>query len=184
MMTPDGDWYFIRDPAKAQDDDEGANDSDDPNDIEAETDTDSDTASSDSLRPDTFHERNEARTTGSYHIRRFRTLPSDTHLNPLLLAMARAAAHMPQLENMSLISSIRDPNCAGFEIFFHAAGHSSRFDSEPGDVEKARLHWWLGSWRPQDQVLKVWREGREGLIIRFVGWIKVGTSLAIESTVS
>ncbi|KAI4117730.1 MAG: hypothetical protein LQ338_007500 [Usnochroma carphineum] len=170
MTTPDGDWYFIRDPSKPVEDDEGANDSDDHNNAQDESDTDSDTASSDSWRPDTFNERLEARAVGDYPIRAFRTLPSDSHINPLALAMARAAAQMPQLQSMSLTSSMRDPDGAGFELFFHAGSHVSNLDSEPEDANKARLYWVVGSWRPEEEVLKVWREGKEGLRIRFIEW--------------
>ena len=170
MTAPDGAWYFIRDPSKPVDDDEGASDSDDPDDTDPEADTDSDTASSDSSRPDTFNERREARATGDYPIRAFRTLPSDEQINPLLHAMARAATRMPRLESMSLTSTMRDPDGAGFEIYFHAAGQSSKLDSEPGDTDQARLDWVVGSWRPEDEVLKIWQEGREGLRIRFIEW--------------
>ncbi|KAL9605308.1 MAG: hypothetical protein Q9179_001482 [Wetmoreana sp. 5 TL-2023] len=166
MTTPGGDWYFIRDPSKPIGDDEGANDSDEPDPAEEESDTDSDTAaSSDAWRPDTFNERHEARAVGDYPIRNFRTLPSDTYINPLVLTMARAAAHMPQLQSMSLTSSMRDPDGAGFEVYFHAATHVSKLDSEPGDADEARLYWVVGSWRPAEAVLKVWREGKEGLQI-------------------
>ncbi|KAL8730717.1 MAG: hypothetical protein Q9166_003909 [cf. Caloplaca sp. 2 TL-2023] len=170
MTTPGGEWYFIRDPTKPIDEDEGENDSDDPDDADDETDTDSYTASSDSFRPDTFNERREARDVGSYPIRTFRTVPSDAHINPLLLAMARAAAHMPQLQSMSLTTTMRDPDGAGFEIYFHEAGRRNRHDSEPGDAGKARLYWFVGSWRPVDEVLKIWREKREGLLVRFIEW--------------
>ena len=170
MTTPDGAWYFIRDPAKLVDDDEVANDSDDPDDTGPEADTDSDTASSTSSRPDTFSMRREARAAGDYPIRSFRTLPADDHIYPLLLAMARAAARMPQLESMSLTSTIRDPDGAGFEVYFHAAGQSSKLDSEPEDTDQARLYWVVGSWRPEDEVLEIWREGRQRLQIRFIEW--------------
>ncbi|KAL8719186.1 MAG: hypothetical protein Q9225_003787, partial [Loekoesia sp. 1 TL-2023] len=168
MTTPNGHWYFVRDPSKPIEDDEGANDSDVPDDAEDENDTDSDTASSDSWRPDTFNEKQEARAIGDYPIRMFRTLPSDAYINPLVLAMARAAAQMPQLQSMSLTTSMRDPDSAGFELFFHAATHVSNLDSDPEDADKARLYWIVGSWRPDEEVLKVWREGKEGLQIKFI----------------
>lgn len=170
MTTPDGHWYFIRDPSKPIEDDEGANDSDGSDDAKDENDTDPDTASSDSWRPDTFNEKQEARAIGDYPIRIFRTLPSDTYINPLVLAMARAAARMPQLQSMSLTSSMRDPDSAGFALYFHAAAHMSKLDSEPADADEARLYWVVGSWRPEEKVLEAWREGKEGLQIKFIEW--------------
>ncbi|KAL9021107.1 MAG: hypothetical protein Q9185_001646 [Variospora sp. 1 TL-2023] len=176
MTAPDGAWYFVRDPSKPEgDDEEGVNDSDDSDD---EPDTESDTYSdSDSFfdsssvfRPDTFNERREERAAGNYPSRCFRTLPSDTLINPLLLAMARSAACMPKLEEMSLTSTMRDPDGAGFEVRFYAVGHVRHDDLEPGDSDQARLDWSVGAWRPNDEVLDVWREGRDGLLVRFIEW--------------
>ncbi|KAL8686030.1 MAG: hypothetical protein Q9218_007394, partial [Villophora microphyllina] len=143
MTTPGGDWYFIRDPSQPLDDEEGANDSNDPVDAETQEegdeDTVSDATSSDSWHPDIFDERREARAIGNYPIRRFRTHPSDAHMNPLLFAMARAAAQMRDLQSMSLTISMGS-EAAGFEIFFHAANDVSKLDEGPGDADVARLY--------------------------------------------
>lgn len=170
MTTPTGSWYFVRDPSKPIDDDEGTNDSDDDDNDVPDSDSDSSTSSTSSFHPDPFREKAEKRLTGDYPMRTFRTLPSDTHINPLLLAMARATAHMPQLQSMSLTSSIRDPDAAGFEVYFYPVGQAGGLDADAGDVMKARLNWFVGSWRPEEEVLSVWREGKEGLVVRFVEW--------------
>ncbi|KAL8779260.1 MAG: hypothetical protein Q9213_007032 [Squamulea squamosa] len=176
MTTPDGEWYFIRDPTKPIDEDEGAYDSDRFHQSETESDTESDypsdnsfwaPASENSFQPDRFNKRKEARAVGEYPFRTFRTLPSDALINPLLLAMARAAAHMPKLQDMSLKSTLDDPNAAGFAVYFNAAGHPSSLRSQPGDLARARLYWVVGSWRPENGVLKIWSESREGLLIKF-----------------
>ncbi|KAL8933990.1 MAG: hypothetical protein Q9211_005469, partial [Gyalolechia sp. 1 TL-2023] len=166
MTAPDGTWYFQRDPERPEGD-EG--DEDAEAESESESDTDSDPGSYDSFCPDTFHKRREARAIGDYPIRNFRTLPSDAHINPLLLAMARAAAHMPHLEGMTLKSSMRnpDPDGADFEIGFYSVANRGRFPFEPPCEEKARVDWFVGSWRPDDEVLQAWRAGKEGLRIRF-----------------
>ncbi|KAL8916579.1 MAG: hypothetical protein Q9172_006244 [Xanthocarpia lactea] len=178
MATPDGNWYFVRDPSKpidddesadgeeGVDDDESAGDADGPDDIQGEP--DSDASSSSSWRPDTFNERQEDRQVGNSPGRDFRSFPSDTYMNPLVLAIARAAAQMPKLETLSLTSSIRHPDSDGFDILFHAPTHASRFDSEPGNADEARLYWIVGSWRPHEEVLKAWHEAKDALQIKFL----------------
>lgn len=174
MTTPDGDWYFTRDPTKPDDDDYSDDNDDVEGEAEAEADSstedDTSTTSSGSSRPDSFNERNEARAVGDFPIRMFRTLPADSKINPLLLAMARAAAHMPQLQSMSLVSKIRGADGAGFEIYYHAPGQRSHLDSEPGDEEKARLYWAVGKWRPEEEVLRIWRAGRDEMKVQFFEW--------------
>ncbi|KAL9578752.1 MAG: hypothetical protein Q9212_005524 [Teloschistes hypoglaucus] len=168
MSTPDGEWYFVRDPSTPIDDEEDFSDSDDSGDDD--DDTESDSASEDEFysRPDTYHDHRERRAVGHYPIRQFRTLPSDAHITPLLIAMARAAAQMPKLQNMSLKTSSRDPNGAGFEIHFYGAGFASRTGKYVVQTAEARLNWYVGSWRPTEEILNIWREGKEGLLIEFV----------------
>lgn len=167
MTTPDGDWYFIRDPTKL-DDDDYSDEVEDEADSSSESDTSID--SWDFLIPDSFNERKEDRAVGDFPVRMFRTLPSDSRINPLLLAMARAAGHMPQLQSMSLVSKLHSFDGAWFEIYYHAPGQRSNLDSEPGDLEKARLYWSVGKWRPDEEVLRIWRAGREEMKVKFVEW--------------
>ena len=148
MTTPDGHWDFVPSPAKPGD----TSDEDDDDDHESVTESDSSdsdstsTSTSSSLRPDTFLPRREDRAAGDFSIRHFRTLPCDAHMNPLLIAMARAAAHMPQLQRISLETTMRDHDGgAGFEIYFHGLGQRTKLDCEPGDAEKARLYLVVGS---------------------------------------
>ncbi|KAL8850126.1 MAG: hypothetical protein Q9221_004943 [Calogaya cf. arnoldii] len=126
MTAPDGTWYFVRDPSKPEDKDEGDGDSDDA-DGETEIDSDPDFDygsdsffSTSSSCPDDFDEGREERADGDYPIHSFRDLPLESRINPLLLAMARAAACMPKLRHMSLTSTGGD-----FEILFYAAGQAS-----------------------------------------------------------
>lgn len=168
MTTPDGDWYFTRDPTQPEDDDD--NDDDVEGEADSSSEDDTSTTSSNSSYPDSFNERKEARAVGDFPIRMFRTLPADSKINPLLLAMARAAGHMPQLQSMSLVSKMRGADGAGFEIYYHAAGQPSHLDSEPGDGEKARLYWAVGKWRPEEEALSIWRAGRDGMKVQFFEW--------------
>lgn len=174
MTTPDGDWYFTRDPTKPEDDDDSDNDDDVEGEAEAAADSssedDTSTISSHSFRPDSFNERKEALAVGDFPIRMFRTLPSNSKINPFLLVMARAAGHMPKLQSMSLVSNMRGVDGAGFEIYYHAPGQRSHLDSEPGDGEKARLYWAVGKWRPEEEVLRIWRAGREEMKVKFFEW--------------
>lgn len=165
MIAPTGEWYFIRDPNRPIDEDEAANDSDDPE--ESASDTDSEPLSEDSFRPDSYAPRHEARAIGDYPIRSFRTLPDDALINPLLLAMARAAKQMPRLRKMSLTSTMRNPDGAGFEVLFYSEGEHSLSDIEVGGAEGARLVWVVGKWRPREEILSKWREGKEGVKVKF-----------------
>ena len=38
------------------------------------------------------------------------------------------------------------------------------------EADYARLYWAVGSWRPEDEVLATWRDGRAGLLVRFIEW--------------
>ncbi|KAL8768215.1 MAG: hypothetical protein Q9194_005769 [Teloschistes cf. exilis] len=171
LSTPDGDWYFIRDPSTPIDDDEGFADSDD-GEYEEDDDTDSDPVSEDEFynRPDIYDEYRERRAVGRYPPWRFRTVPSDIHINPLLLAMARSAAQMPDLQSMTLKTSRIGSYGTRFEIQFFAAGYASRWGEKIGETTEASLTWYVGSWRPAEEILKIWREAKEGLKIRFVEW--------------
>lgn len=172
IATPTGSWYFDRDPSAPIDDDS--------DDEEAASDTSSDTddpdpfspASNDSSPPpDPRHPNRFARLVGDKPVRLYRTLPSPTEMPPLLLAMARAAGHMPALERMTLgaqlVGSSED---AVFQVEFLGRGVPGQFD-EAGESERERVIWCVGKWRPQEGLEKVWREGRgEGLGWRFVEW--------------
>ncbi|KAL8782082.1 MAG: hypothetical protein Q9213_005723 [Squamulea squamosa] len=167
MTSPSGQWYFIRDPSKPPDDDEFVEESIDP-DIPWSDASDS-SSPSDPLRPDDYHLIREARRAGDYPVRSFRTFPNDALINPLLLAMARAAAHMPKLQVMQLSSTLRDPNGASFEVFYYAAGCVDP-DHVNDDKERDRLIWYVNAWRPDEEVLEAWREGKRGVNVRFVEW--------------
>ena len=113
LTTPGGEWYFVRDPENIEESDEDEDDdvievsSDDSDD-----DSDDDSVLSyDSLVPDTFNAKKEARATGDLPVRLFRTKPDSDKIYPLLIAMARAAGQMPKLERMSLIHFVYAENC-------------------------------------------------------------------------
>ena len=172
MTNSTGDWYFVSDPMirwpKSETSGEPNSSSDEGDGDDQEQAWESDSSSSDTLLPDPFNQREEDRAVGDYPIRRFRTITSDALMNPLRLAQARAAVHMPKLQTMSLESTIDDFNTSGFSIYFYAAGQRSNREFDSGDTDKPRLFWRVGAWRPDNEVLKIWREGREGLLIKFI----------------
>ncbi|KAL8872950.1 MAG: hypothetical protein Q9174_001512 [Haloplaca sp. 1 TL-2023] len=165
MVAPDGQWYFVRDPSAPVDDEEQEHtpDPDEP----TSSDSDSDTSSYDSLVPDAYRERREAVANGNYPIREFRTLPDGPLINPLLEAMARAASHMPRLETMMLSSTMRAHGGQIFAVFYIANGVKGVSDSDPTDTNLSRMHWCVGSWRPEEVILDIWRKEKGVAKIEF-----------------
>ena len=171
MTTPDGRWYFVRDPSAPIDDDENEGDSPD-RDAPPSTDSDSDpdTNSEASRIPDTYRERREAVANGDWPVRMFRTLPDETLINPLLMAMARAAGQMPKLQSMGLSSTMRDPSGPVFCVSYIAKNVDSPTGSAPGGFETPRVDWSVGSWRPTSVILDVWRKEKGVSKIKFMDW--------------
>ncbi|KAL8836842.1 MAG: hypothetical protein Q9176_006075 [Flavoplaca citrina] len=171
MTTPDGRWYFVRDPSAPIDDDADEDDSPDP-DAPPSTDSDSDpdTNSEASKIPDTYRERREAVATGDYPVRMFRTLPDETLINPLLMAMARAAGQMPKLQIMGLTATMSDPSGKDFCVSYLAKGVEGPTGSDLGDVDTPRMIWSVGSWRPNNEILDVWRKQKGVSKINFIDW--------------
>lgn len=98
MATPDGDWYFTGTPQVPPDDD---NDSD-ADSLDSDPAWDFGASSS----------RTSARAiaAGMYPARWFRRTPDAARINPLFLAVARAAARMPRLERLEVSARAR---CGG-----------------------------------------------------------------------
>lgn len=176
LTTLDGEWYFVRDPDVSVEESVVEEDVDDENESDDSDDSEFSLLSDDSLAPDTFNERKEARAAGDLPFRYFRTKPDDEKINPLLTAMARAADRMPKLQRMFLKADLFCNSVyAYFEVEYLAPGETSWNcpDKEDGDEEKPRLYWHVGRWRPEDEVLRLWREakGVNGeILVMFVEW--------------
>lgn len=175
LNTPDGEWYFVRDPEN----DDGT-DEDEGNDVVEELSDGSDDSSVlsyDSSAPDTFNEKREARATGNLPVRIFRTKPDSDKINPLLIAMARAAGQMPKLQGMWLAAA--QLGCwdhSYFELGYVAPGLEMLQGEDIGDVEKPRLWWRVGKWRPEEEVLRLWRKGKgagaeQEILVSFLDYI-------------
>lgn len=114
ITTPEGNWLYVRDPEDSDDDDDDYDD----NDVEPLTlsdlleladllgiGEDVETMlkpSSDSEFPQTFNGRLQSHLDGSKPERHFRKIIDSKRLNPMLMAMARAARHMPTIRRLGL----------------------------------------------------------------------------------
>ncbi|KAI9766216.1 MAG: hypothetical protein M1839_005006 [Geoglossum umbratile] len=173
IETPDGGWYFERDPRPHEEEEDEDNEDDD--DVSPTSEDDDEVAENeeedDPLPPDTFHPNPTARLTGSLPHNSFRTFPSPTTIPPLLLSMARAAACMPVLRRFSLAAELHSAEGAQFEVMYLGKAEKCVYDRmEEGDEGKERVYWQVGGWRPGEEVGKAWDEGREGVLMRFLEW--------------
>lgn len=177
VTTPNGEWYFVRDPLRGEvaDEEEDSEAEDESEDDATSDDSWAEFCANDPLVPDTFNEKKESRAVGDSPIRIFRTMPDSEKITPLLTAMARAAGQMPKLQRLSLTADLVCSD-ACFQLSYFAPGEESRLDRElADDREKPRLYWHLGNghWRPEEEVLLLWREakGVDGeMVVRFVEW--------------
>ena len=143
-FNPDGDWYFVEDPENGWLSDVSSD--------EEESDEQSDDGG--------FHdfgEGDESDSDTDTSPRRFRSIPDAKSINPLLLAMARAASCMPSIREFSL--GLR----YGWEELYDRLTriHSFRgffvellVDSQTNK----KLVWSLGDWRPSEEVETAWRD--------------------------
>jgi hypothetical protein len=171
-VAPNGDWYFIRDPyAPAElgnDEDEDVDDS-----TSSESTSDDDSELSDSSIPDSYNSEREARRSGDKPIRRYRTFPSNKIITPLLVSVAKAAAHMPKLQRLDLTTDLPRGNAdidAAFEMTlvtprFRYCRHANLRVNEIDDLY--RLDWLVRKWRPESEVLDAWKNFRHDLIVKY-----------------
>lgn len=171
--TPDGDWYFVRHPSKTESDDIWDNPGERERverDSESATDIDSDD-SDNSSRWDQYHPQRQLIHSGGIPGRQFRTWPNDERILPLLRAMAKATACMPAIRHMSLHAWL-DHRCRNrFEVAFLAPGVKRSGDKDDDVSHNYRLYWRTGGWRPDDELLDLWKhvvpEGGGSLLIKY-----------------
>ncbi|KAH8598452.1 hypothetical protein B0O99DRAFT_699816 [Bisporella sp. PMI_857] len=166
--TPSGGWYFMRHPSKTAGDDQWDPEGEAMHARDSESDTDSASdASDDSATWDSYHPIKEGRAQGTIPSRRFRDYPVDEEILPLLKAMAKAVARMPALQMLSVMGSPDGNPDAVFEVVFIEAGVSDLMDENPEDSLRPRLYWQTGDWRPAEEVLDLWEEAAQGLLVKF-----------------
>ena len=166
MNTADGDWYFTRDDsvnAESDDDenndpaesDTSSSDSSEADDIITKQDPDPDT-------PDTYNDRKFALAIGEEPRRHFRSRADHGKLNQLFEAAARAAAQMPRLQCMTLITKVRASPTFSFRMDYLAPGQQSGWGSGSRNVGMPRLVWLVGPSRyePEASILEIWRQAK------------------------
>ncbi|MCJ1318274.1 hypothetical protein MMC15_003602 [Xylographa vitiligo] len=109
---------------------------------------------------------------GAFPAREFRRVPDGAHIPGLMLALARAATRMPRLRRLHVDVAPRLP--FAFGVRYVAAGEAyqpfydtgntrtvhRRTTAPADDVGLPRLYWTVRGWRPEEEVLELWR-GRE-----------------------
>ncbi|KAK4691316.1 hypothetical protein P7C71_g5656, partial [Lecanoromycetidae sp. Uapishka_2] len=175
LNTMNGEWYFVRDPERREEEfaeDSAVDDEIRLDDIESDHNS---VLSDDSLVPDSYNKKEEMRASGQFPMRRFRFLPDSEKITPLLVAMARAAGQMPKLQRITLRADLATGRRDIFEVEYLAAGQKPyhRHEKKVENRWEPRLYWESGKWRPDDEVLRLWRQAKavDGkLLVRFVEW--------------
>ena len=146
--TPDGEWLYLGDPNEAHNDESiGA-------DVLAQLALEEDEAahandSEDSQAPDAFHVGLEHQIDGYEPEQYFRDMLDHKKINPMLMAMARAATCMPKLQRMALYTG-KEP--CGMEVTYLAAGQDINSPWKEGKVTE----WSPGCGRGGDLLKKRW----------------------------
>ena len=182
MSTADGDWYFMRrdflnvdsEDCSAEvdsDDYEGYHDfqhsgSDDP-----DVDENLTIQYADPDKPDTYKGYKLAFAIGDRPLRQFRSRADPDKLDPLFKAVAQAAAHMPRLQRMTLVTKVEGSKYFTFTMTYLAVGE--RTDRWPGstmNVEMPRLIWEIGSsqYEPEESTLQIWRRAKGEDVMQIV----------------
>ncbi|MCJ1381092.1 hypothetical protein MMC17_004201 [Xylographa soralifera] len=128
-----------------------------------------------------YNELAERRRIGAFPAHEFRKVPDPAAMPALMLALARAAARMPRLKRLHADVAPRLPFAFGvryvargelYQPFWDTGNMRTvhrRTTAPLDDVGLPRLYWTVGRWRPEEEVLRLWR-GREedkGLLVRY-----------------
>ena len=154
LFNPDGEWYFKEDPENGW-----------LSDVSTDEEESDEEQSDDGESNDFFYSDETDTEDSSSAPRCFRSVPDSKSMNPLLLAMAYAADCMPAIRKFSLglihgWQDLHDPLTHIHSVrSFHVA---LLVDAQ---LNK-RLEWWLGDWRPSEEVANAWRDflGPQGTI--------------------
>ncbi|MCJ1286560.1 hypothetical protein MMC26_005906 [Xylographa opegraphella] len=176
-IAPDGSWYFLREELR------GAALAKQVERMEAATEREvllHQTPADDSYNALLHREH-----VGAYPAREFRSVPDPAAMPALMLALVRAAARMPRLRRLHVDVAPRLPFAFGVRYVGPGEAYDPSWDlgntravhrravMPRDDVGLPRLYWTVGRWRPEEEVLRLWRErprGREEdavLLVRF-----------------
>ncbi|KAK2801610.1 hypothetical protein FQN50_007671 [Emmonsiellopsis sp. PD_5] len=154
MSAPDGGRYLIVDCGTSSDDAEPSDDNDENSDDDEDNNNDDDDEDSDdSEESDDYYGGGGCECDSSDEELEY--IPNRERMNPLLIAMARAAHHAPSLQKMRLGVYEQGLIKRYFEVWYIAKGVPSRTGQDPAD--KARVMWYVGDWRPDEEVERHWR---------------------------
>ena len=163
MNTVDGDWYFTRDDnedLESDDDDDAESDTSSSDTSESD---DSDTKqNSDPDTPDTYNGKKVALAIGEEPYRHFRSRADPGKLNELFEAAARAGAHMPRLQRMTLRTEVKASRMFTFAMNYVAQGERTGQGAGSRNVDMPRLDWVIGSsgYEPEESILEIWRQAK------------------------
>ena len=165
MNTADGDWYFTRDDNASSESDDDDEDADAESDTSSSDDSEDDTITEqdpDPDVPDTYNDRNVALAVGDEPYRHFRSKADPGKLNPLFESAARAAAQMPRLQRMTLMTKVRASRMFLFAMNYFAPGERAGWGAGSRDVDKARLDWVVGpsGYEPEASILQIWTQAK------------------------
>lgn len=162
--TPDGKWLYVKDPEDSDDEDMLHQGLTAFSDVESEYSVHS-SDSGDSLVADHFDAWHEAYRDGSEPCYRFRKMLNPRRINPMLMAMARAARHMPKVQRLVLCS--RRSRQPGLSVSYLAPGQEIGSRWEKGEAsweeeELAHKRWRILSnraskWTPTKKLEEAWR---------------------------
>ena len=163
MNTADGDWYFMRDEnvnVESDDDDDAESDTSSSDGSEADDTTTKQDPDPDT--PDTYNDRKVALAIGDEPYRHFRSRANPGKLNPLFEAAARAAAQMPRLQRMILMTKVRASRMFVFAMNYFAPGERTGWGAGSRNVDNARLDWVVGQsgYEPEASILEIWRQAK------------------------
>ena len=163
MNTANGDWYFTLDNAKVEsDDDDDAAETDTSSSDGSEADDTTTKQDPDPDTPDTYNDRKVALAIGDEPYRHFRSRADPGKLNPLFEAAARAAAQMPRLQRMTLMTKVRAPRIFVFAMNYFAPGERTGWGAGSRNVDMVRLDWVVGpsGYEPEASILEIWRHAK------------------------
>lgn len=162
IATPDGEWYYVRDPDDGHLEEPIADEDEDEDDRSDDDDDSIHSSDSDNSEiPDTYRHKREARAAGLTPFRSFRTQLSSSTFNPVLFAMARAAIRMPRSQRLSLEINVQSLSASAFEATYLGPGTVSRDDRE--ETDKARRRWYIfvgkqAGWVAPEELRRLWEE--------------------------
>jgi len=170
INTPDGEWYFDRNPNPFNHEGSASEDDEDDEGLESSLEDDSDSSDYGRSEYDSFNRNVYERQIGNRPVSLFRTYPATDKIFPLLKAFATAITCMPVLKRACLEAVV--PPSTEFEVLLLASGKADYWDHKIENLaaEEARrsprLYFQTGSWRGEEdqdafnEIVKIFKASR------------------------